>query len=78
MIQARSRSLLISVLGSLLALSVTASARADNPYEAELRRLAADTSRARTSPRAVLPLLELWERWDRVPPAFAQIGRAHV
>lgn len=71
MIAARSRSLLIGVLGSLLALSVTASARADNPYESELRRLMAETSRARNSPRAILPLLEAWQQWDRVRPEVA-------
>src|SRR5690606_17609344 len=57
--------------GSLLVLCVTASASADNPYEAEVSRLATEASRARSSPRAILPLLELWRAWDRVPPEVA-------
>ncbi len=43
----------------------------DNPYEAELARLAAEVSRAGTQPRAIVPLLELWRSWDHVPPEVA-------
>jgi tetratricopeptide (TPR) repeat protein/transglutaminase-like putative cysteine protease len=62
-------------LSACFALAVVASfapvARAQNPYEAELARLADEVSRAGTQPRAIVPLLELWRSWDRVPPEVA-------
>jgi tetratricopeptide (TPR) repeat protein/transglutaminase-like putative cysteine protease len=57
-------------IGAILfvhALAATAHAQ-NNPYEAELARLAAETSRTGTAPRAIIPLIELWRTADHVPP----------
>ncbi len=68
----------LAALGALLLASAVAlPAYADNPFEGELGRLAGETSRAARSPRAILPLIELWRLWDQVPPqtARAQLDR---
>jgi tetratricopeptide (TPR) repeat protein len=39
------------------------------PYEARHRDLVAEIGRAGRSPRAMIPLLELWRMWNDVPPA---------
>jgi transglutaminase-like putative cysteine protease len=41
------------------------------PYEARLRSLEAEILRAGRSPRAMIPLLELWRMWNDVPPGLA-------
>jgi hypothetical protein len=43
-------------------------ARADNPTDAENTRLAQRVSAAGADPRGVVPLLELWDNWDRSTP----------
>lgn len=53
---------------SLVALSLAAVARADNPFETEASRLAGEVSRAGSSPRALIPLIELWQMSDDVRP----------
>ncbi len=78
MIAALFRSRYLAAVGSLLLVtSFARGARADNPYEAEVGRLAAETARAGRSPRAMLPLIELWKMWDQVAPdvGFAALDR---
>lgn len=65
------RVLLFAALPALLALSIATPARADNPFETELRRLSRESVGHGRSARAMLPLLELWQSWDRVPPEVA-------
>lgn len=43
-------------------------ARADNPADAKNARLAAEAARGGRTARGVLPLLELWSRWDQTTP----------
>lgn len=45
-------------------------ARDAAPYQARLRSLEAEIVRAGRSPRAMIPLLELWRMWNDVPPAL--------
>jgi transglutaminase-like putative cysteine protease len=42
--------------------------RADNPMDAENGRLAQRVSSAGSEPRGAVPLLELWDNWDRSTP----------
>ncbi|MDQ3034796.1 MAG: hypothetical protein M3Y87_20465, partial [Myxococcota bacterium] len=42
---------------------------APRPYEAQQRELEAEVVRAGRSPRAMIPLLELWRMWNDAPPA---------
>jgi transglutaminase-like putative cysteine protease/Flp pilus assembly protein TadD len=43
-----------------------------NPFDAEVRRLQADITRLGRSPRAVLPLLELWRKSDWASPGVTR------
>jgi transglutaminase-like putative cysteine protease len=74
--RARSRFFSLAIVFTSIA-AVAAPARADNPFEAELARLASETSRGGNQPRAILPLIELWRSYDHVPPdvAFAHLDR---
>jgi transglutaminase-like putative cysteine protease len=61
------RSRIVIALAPLLWLA-PALARADNPTDGENSRLAQRVSAAGTDPRGVVPLLELWDNWDRSTP----------
>lgn len=71
------RASLVAVVAVLATILGAAPAYADNPFVAEQRRLAAEVRRAGRSPRALIPLEELWRQWGRVPPetAFQHLER---
>ncbi|GAB5543967.1 MAG: hypothetical protein SangKO_037270 [Sandaracinaceae bacterium] len=62
------------LVAALSLLSVPALAQ-DNPFEAEHRRLESEVRRQGRSPRAILPLLDLWRRWGDVRP---EVAMAHL
>ena len=63
---------LLFALVSLLALVATHAmatpASADNPWDAEQRALANEARRLGRSPRAIVPILELWRQYDEASP----------
>jgi tetratricopeptide (TPR) repeat protein len=54
---------------AFLLCAVALPARADNPADQRNTRLAAEAARLGSSARGVLPLLELWSRWEQTSPA---------
>lgn len=66
-----SRSPVRFLLAALLSLLSIPAAAQGNPFEAEHRRLESEVRRQGRSPRAMLPLLEMWRRWGDVRPEVA-------
>ncbi len=66
-------------LGLALASATGATARPPNPYDAEQRRLSREVLRLARSPRAVLPLIELFRNADGADPAvtLAELTRLY-
>ncbi|MGD8859844.1 MAG: DUF3857 domain-containing protein [Myxococcales bacterium] len=55
--------------GGVQAASPDASAAPRNPYDVDNRELAARAAREGARPEGLLPLLQLWDRWDDASPA---------
>jgi len=62
----RGRALLVALVSVLC----TATAFADNPFDAQQRQLAAEAARTR-GPEGILPILELWQGWDEATPTLS-------
>jgi transglutaminase-like putative cysteine protease/tetratricopeptide (TPR) repeat protein len=58
----------LALLTTLSLLLTAASASAENPVDLENHKLAERALKAASDPRGVLPLLELWDNWDRSTP----------
>ncbi|HEY8428345.1 MAG TPA: tetratricopeptide repeat protein, partial [Sandaracinaceae bacterium] len=66
------QALLALALSLALASTVAAQrrARAQNPFDAEVRRLAAEVRRSARQPRAYVPLARMYDSWDRASPGL--------
>ncbi len=66
---------MLSALALCLAAAGGASAQrrasAQNPYDAEVRRLSAEVRRSARQPRAFVPLVEIFDYWDRASPGLS-------
>lgn len=68
MLQSFEKQRLCFLIVSQLALLVAGAARADNPTDLENARLAARVAAAGKDPRGIVPLLTLWDNWERSTP----------
>jgi len=57
-----------AVLALVLASSAGAQRRAQNPFDAELRRLSAEVRRDARRPRAFIPLVSIYDSWEETSP----------